>query len=80
KRGYQIRGSFSFDTINDPKNIDKPKDVIRRTLDVVNKSMVAVFPIFKNSTYTEYADGSKSGPSIDESEKVKRALIDNVAN
>lgn len=79
KRSYQLRGSINFESI---QNLDKEKrqSYIDRVLDSVKTSTMAVFPLSKGIEYKEYSNGSVKGPSVEEIEKIKRALIDDVAN
>lgn len=79
KRSYQLRGSINFDSV---QGLDqgKQKSFVNNILSAVKSSTMAVFPLSKGVTYTEYANGSIKGPSVEEIEKIKRSLIDDVAN
>lgn len=79
KRSYQLRGSINFDSVQGLDQ-DKQKSFVGNVLSAVKSSTMAVFPLSKGITYTEYANGSIKGPSVEEIEKIKRSLIDDVAN
>lgn len=79
KRSYQLRGSINFDSVQGLDQ-EKQKSFVNNILSAVKSSTMAVFPLSKGVTYTEYANGSIKGPSVEEIEKIKRSLIDDVAN
>lgn len=82
RRSYQLRGSINFETsqkLNDEET-EKTQKFIDKIMGAVKTSVTAIFPLFKGVTYTEYSNGSVRGPTVEEIEKVKRALIDDVSD
>lgn len=79
KRSYQVRGSINFDSIQS-LSAEKQQSYIDKILGAVKNSVTAIFPLSKGIEYKEYSNGSVKGPSLEDVEKVKRALIDDVAN
>lgn len=82
KRSYQLRGSVNFESVQglSKEDQDKQKSLVNNILSAVKTSTMAVFPLGKGVTYTEYANGSIKGPSVEEIEKLKRSMTDDVAN
>ncbi|WP_433943471.1 phage portal protein [Paenibacillus sp. SN-8-1] len=82
KHSNQIRGTVSIDATQslDEKNQNRLQEFIDRLFNAIRKSAVAIIPKLKGFEYNEVAAGDKSGRSVDELAKLKRDLIDDVAN
>lgn len=82
KRAYQVRGSFSFEGAQslDDEETKKQQSFIDNVVSAVRNSVTAIFPLLRGVTYTEYSKGDVRGPNIDDISKIKRAMIDDVAN
>lgn len=80
-RNYQIRGTVSLDTTQslNRENLKKLQDFIDKLFNSFTKKSVALVPKLKGFEYDEMANGDKSGPSIDELNKLKRSLVDDIA-
>lgn len=80
KRSFQIRGAIKFDTSHDLNDTEKTQSLIDKITGAVRDKVTAIFPLFKGISYEEFSNGSVKGPSHEDINKVKRALIDDVAN
>ncbi|MFE5430269.1 phage portal protein [Peribacillus simplex] len=80
KRSFQIRGAIKFDTSHDLNDTEKTQSLIDKITRAVRDKVTAIFPLFKGISYEEFSNGSVKGPSHEDINKVKRALIDDVAN
>lgn len=80
KRSYQIRGAIKFDTAQNLNDTEKTQSLINKITGAVRDKVTAIFPLFKGISYEEFSNGSVKGPSAEDINKVKRALIDDVAN
>lgn len=80
KRSFQIRGAIKFDTAQDLNDTEKTQSLINKITSAVRDKATAIFPLFKGINYEEFSNGSVKGPSAEDINKVKRALIDDVAN
>ena len=81
-RANQIRGTVSIDSTQslDEKNRTKLQTFIDKLFNAFKNNSVAIVPKLKGFDYNEVANGSYNGKSIDELTKLKRSLIDDVAN
>lgn len=81
-RNNQIRGTVSLDSAQslDEKNRTKLQEFIDRLFISFRKNSIALVPKLKGFDYTEIAKGDNKGQSIDELTKLKKSLIDDVAN
>lgn len=81
-RNYQIRGTVSMETTQplDEKNMSKLQAFIDKLFYSFKNNSIALVPKLKGFEYEEMAGGDKSGPSIDELNKLKRSLVDDVAD
>ncbi|WP_313889131.1 phage portal protein [Peribacillus sp. TH24] len=80
KRSYQIRGAIKFETAQNLNDTEKTQSLINKITGAVRDKVTAIFPLFKGISYEEFSNGSVKGPSAEDINKVKRALIDDVAN
>ncbi|MGN7392825.1 phage portal protein [Peribacillus frigoritolerans] len=80
KRSFQIRGAIKFDTSHDLNDTEKTQSLIDKITGAVRDKVTAIFPLFKGISYEEFSNGSVKGPSHEDINKVKRDLIDDVAN
>lgn len=80
KRSFQIRGAIKFDTSHDLNDTENTQSLIDKITGAVRDKVTAIFPLFKGISYEEFSNGSVKGPSHEDINKVKRALIDDVAN
>lgn len=80
KISNQIRGVVGIDSTQslDEDKRKKLQDFIDR-LFTSFKNSIALVPKLKGFEYTEVADGSNNGKSVDELKKLKRDLVDEVA-
>lgn len=78
----QIRGTVNVDsTLSlDDKNKTKLQSFIDDLYKSFRKNVVALVPKLKGFDYNEVANGSNNGKSIDELTKLKRDLVNDVAN
>lgn len=78
----QIRGTVSIDSTQslDEKNKSKLQKFIDDLYNSFRKNVVALVPKLKGFEYNEVANGTNNGKSIDELTKLKKDLIDDVAN
>ncbi|MGG3383073.1 phage portal protein [Heyndrickxia faecalis] len=81
-RNNQIRAIVSVDTTQslDEDSRGKLQDFIDKLFASFRKNTIALVPKLKGFEYTEVASGDKTGVSVDELAKLKRSLIDDVAN
>lgn len=78
----QIRATAEMDSTQklDDENMGKLQNFINKLFGAFRKNAFAIVPKLKGFNYEEIADGSNSGKSVEELAKVKRDLIDDVAN
>lgn len=78
----QIRAMAEMDTTQklDDENRGKLQEFINKLFGAFRKNAFAIVPKLKGFNYEEIADGSNSGKSVEELAKLKRDLIDDVAN
>ncbi|MBO1513254.1 phage portal protein [Metabacillus bambusae] len=81
-RNYQIRGTVGMDSTQDLTNENKTKlqAFIDKLFESFRSKSVALVPKLKGFEYNEVASGENNGQSIEELTKLKRSLIDDVAN
>lgn len=82
KRSNQIRGTVGIDSTQqlDEKGKEQLQAFIDRLFESFQNKSVALVPKLKGFEYNEVADGSNNGKSVDELTKLKRDLVDVVAN
>ncbi|MFF2793526.1 phage portal protein [Lysinibacillus xylanilyticus] len=78
----QIRAMAEMDSTQklDDENRGKLQEFINKLFGAFRKNAFAIVPKLKGFNYEEIADGSNSGRSVEELGKLKRDLIDDVAN
>ena len=78
----QIRGTVNIESTQslDEKNKAKLQTFIDDLYKSFRKNVVALVPKLKGFDYNEVANGSNNGKSIDELAKLKRDLVNDVAN
>ncbi|WP_394512622.1 phage portal protein [Priestia aryabhattai] len=81
-RNNQIRGTVGIDSSQtlDEKTQTKLQKFIDKLFNSFRKNSVALVPKLKGFEYDEVAKGEGNGQSIDELTKLKKSLIDDVAN
>ncbi|MCG6184250.1 phage portal protein [Anoxybacillus sp. LAT_38] len=81
-RKNQIRGIVSIDSTQslNEENREKLQKFIDKLFAAFSKNSVAIVPKLKGFEYDEVASGDNNGQSIDELTKLKKSLIDDVAN
>lgn len=81
-RNNQIRGTVSIDSSQslDEKTQTKLQKFIDKLFNAFRNNSVAIVPKLKGFEYNEVASGEGNGQSIDELNKLKRSLIDDIAN
>jgi HK97 family phage portal protein len=81
-RKNQIRGIVSIDSTQslNEENRAKLQKFIDKLFAAFSKNSVAIVPKLKGFEYDEVASGDNNGQSIDELTKLKKSLIDDVAN
>jgi HK97 family phage portal protein len=81
-RKNQIRGIVGIDSTQslNEENRAKLQKFIDKLFAAFSKNSVAVVPKLKGFEYDEVASGDNNGQSIDELTKLKKSLIDDVAN
>ena len=81
-RNNQIRGTVGIESTQplDGENKAKLQSFIDKLFSSFKKNSVALVPKLKGFEYTEVAKGDTKGTSIEELTKLKRSLIDDVAN
>ncbi|WP_117161336.1 phage portal protein [Paraliobacillus sp. X-1268] len=81
-RNHQIRGTVGLDTSQklDKENQSKLQAFIDKLFTSFRKNTVALVPKLKGFEYDEVAKGDGKGQSIEEITKLKRSLIDDIAN
>ncbi|MEH7389645.1 phage portal protein [Bacillus sp. JJ1474] len=82
KRANQIRGTVDIDSTQplDEKNQKKLQNFIDKLFNSFKNNLVAIVPKLKGFDYTEVSKGDVNGKSIDEIIKLKKSLIDDVAD
>lgn len=82
KRSNQIRGTVGIDSTQrlDEKGKEELQAFIDRLFESFQNKSVALVPKLKGFEYNEVADGSNNGKSVDELARLKRDLVDVVAN
>lgn len=80
-RNNQIRGTVSVESTQslNEENRTKLQKFIDKLFDAFRNNSVAIVPKLKGFEYNEVAKGESNGSSIDELTKLKRALVDEVA-
>ena len=81
-RNNQIRGTVGLDSSQslDEKTQKRLQGFVDKLFASFKKNSVALVPKLKGFEYTEVAKGDVKGQSIDELSKLKRSVIDDVAN
>lgn len=82
KLSNQIRGTVDIDstqTLND-ENKQKLQEFINKLFASFRKNVVALVPKLKGFNYTEVSKGDNNGKSVEELAKLKKDLVDDVAN
>jgi HK97 family phage portal protein len=81
-RKNQIRGIVGIDSTQslNEENRTKLQKFIDKLFAAFSKNSVAIVPKLKGFEYDEVASGDNNGQSIDELTKLKKSLIDDVAN
>ncbi|GAA5416203.1 hypothetical protein Pryu01_01235 [Paraliobacillus ryukyuensis] len=81
-RNHQIRGTVGVETNQDlsEENRNKLQKFIDKLFTSFRNNTVALVPKLKGFTYDEVANGDSKGQSVEEISKLKRTLVDNVAN
>lgn len=81
-RKNQIRGTVSIDSTQslDKEKTAKLQSFIDKLFNAFRNNSVAIVPKLKGFEYDEVAKGDNNGQSIDELTKLKRSLIDDVAD
>lgn len=78
----QIRATAEMDSTQklDDENRGKMQEFINKLFGAFRKNAFAIVPKLKGFNYEEIADGTNGGRSVEELAKLKRDLIDDVAN
>lgn len=81
-RANQIRGTVSIDSTTslDENSRTKLQSFIDKLFNAFKKNSVAIVPKLKGFEYNEVSNGSYNGKSIEELTKLKKSLIDDVAD
>jgi HK97 family phage portal protein len=81
-RNNQIRGTVNIDSTQslDKENTAKLQSFIDKLFNAFRNNSVALVPKLKGFEYNEVAKGENNGQSVDELTKLKKSLIDDVAN
>lgn len=81
-RNNQIRGTVSIDSSQalDQKNTNKLQNFIDKLFTSFKVNSIALVPKLKGFEYNEVSKGDVKGQSIEELTKLKRSVIDDVAN
>ncbi|MED5052691.1 phage portal protein [Anoxybacillus rupiensis] len=81
-RANQIRGIVSIDSTQalNQENQTKLQKFIDKLFNAFKNNPVAIVPKLKGFEYDEVSNGSNNGKSIEELTKLKKSLIDDVAN
>jgi HK97 family phage portal protein len=81
-RKNQIRGTVSIDSTQSltQENQAKLQKFIDKLFNAFKNNSVAIVPKLKGFEYDETASGENNGQSVEELTKLKRSLIDDVAN
>ncbi|MCJ0932556.1 phage portal protein [Virgibacillus halodenitrificans] len=81
-RNHQIRGTVGLNANQklDSDHQDKLQAFIDKLFTSFKKNTVALVPKLKGFEYTEVSKGDGKGQSIDEINKLKKTLVDEVAN
>lgn len=81
-RKNQIRGTVGIDSTQslDDKTQTKLQNFIDKLFTSFRKNSVALVPKLKGFEYNEVSKGEDNGQSLEELSKLKRSLIDDVAN
>lgn len=82
KHSNQIRATVNIDSTQslDGKNRNKLQNFIDKLFNAFRKNAIAIVPKLKGFEYDEVANGSANGKSIEEIIKLKKSLIDDVAD
>lgn len=81
-RNNQIRATVEVDSTQslDEKNRTKLQSFIDKLFTSFKTNSIAIVPKLKGFDYKEEANGSNNGKSVDELTKLKKDLVDDVAN
>lgn len=81
-RSNQIRGTVDVDSTQslDNENQKKLQNFIDRLFKTFKNSTIAIIPKLKGFNYNEVAKGDNDGKSVEELSKLKRDLVNEVAN
>ena len=81
KRKNQIRGTVDMDMIaaKSPEQVAKLQEFIDNMYKAVGEKDIAIVPQQKGIKYEEHFNGSGSGPSVEEINKVTNGFLDQVA-
>lgn len=82
KRANQIRGTVDIDSSQalTKENQTKLQNFIDKLFNAFKNNLVAIVPRLKGFDYTEVAKGDVNGKSVEEIIKLKKSLIDDVAD
>lgn len=82
KLSNQIRGTVGIDSTQklDEEQQGKLQEFINRLFNSFRKNVIALVPKLKGFEYDEVSSGENNGKSVDELTKLKRDLINDVAN
>ncbi|KAB2337650.1 phage portal protein [Cytobacillus depressus] len=82
KRANQIRGTVSIDSTQslNEENQTKLQNFIDKLFNAFKNNLVAIVPKLKGFDYNEVSKGDVNGKSIEEIIKLKKSLIDDVAD
>ena len=81
-RNNQIRGTVGIDSTQslDEQNQTKLQNFIDKLFNSFRKNSIALVPKLRGFEYDEVANGQGNGQSIEDLAKIKKSLIDDVAN
>jgi len=81
-RSNQIRGTVDIDSTQslDDENQKKLQSFIDKLFKTFKNSTIAIIPKLKGFNYNEVAKGDNDGKSVEELSKLKRDLVNEVAN
>lgn len=82
KMSNQVRGTVEMESTQELNEVNKKKlqDFIDKLFRSFKNNIVALVPLLKGFKYTELAKGEVNGKSVEELRKLKKDLVDDVAN